>query len=323
MNRRNTLGAMLASAAAASLNAFGQTSGKMPRVRYFTPRSRGHAARLLARLRRPVLTCFHFRVAVGFLLRITPGGTRSDLCLGLTDRCQATLSPPQCHANAQAFGQRLLIGGLRARKHLFDFGFQSRFDLPCMSMRQRAVARVVGVNLGTVQRNRARLEQFHFTGDPQHQDEQRVDLFEKTLAERAQRVVVRLFVGRKVAKCDRLVGRGLNAPARVHLRRTAVDQQARRDRRAIRRRAASTLPPGQFAQVQLIDNINHEPCQAPLWQPVLHRRRQQIRCCTIHQSKIRRGSNPGIIKGNPTLTITSPLRSYPSINFRPLSPAGC
>ena len=102
------------------------------------------------------------------------------------------MPPGEFLREAQAFGQRRLIGCLRAGEHRLDFGFQLRLDLLRMPVGQRAVARGIGVNLGAVERDRAKLEQLHLAGDAQHLHEQCLDLFEKALAEGAQRIYGRV-----------------------------------------------------------------------------------------------------------------------------------
>ena len=60
---------------------------------------------------------------------VTLGGTYFDLTLRLTDRHQPILAPLKLLRDTQPFWQWLLIGRLGTREHLFDFGFQLRFDL--------------------------------------------------------------------------------------------------------------------------------------------------------------------------------------------------
>jgi hypothetical protein len=89
----------------------------------------------------------------------------------------------------------------------------------------------IGVNLGAIQSNRAKLEQLHLTGDAQHLHKQRLDLFEKALAEGAQRIMIRLRIRGNIAKGDRLMGRRFDAPARINAGGVAVDKQAKHHRR--------------------------------------------------------------------------------------------
>jgi len=171
------------------------------------------------------LARFHLRFILGLLAPIALGGARLDLRHGLPDRSQAYFAPRQFHRNAHALGQRLLIGGLGAGEQFHDFGLQLRLDLLRMPVGQRAVARDVGVNLGAIERDRAKPEQLHLPRDAQHLHEQRLDLFEKALAEGAQRIMVGLLVCSDIAKRDRLIARRLNAPARVQACGVAVDEQ--------------------------------------------------------------------------------------------------
>ena len=79
------------------------------------------------------------------------------------------------------------IGGLGACEQLLDLGFRLRLDGP------RPVASL---------------------GLPR--------LVEKALAEGAQRVVIRLRIRGDIAKSDRLIGRSLDAPARINTRGVTV-----------------------------------------------------------------------------------------------------
>ena len=145
-----------------------------------------------------LLARFHLRIKLGLLLRITPSRTRLDLRLGLPDRSQTYFAPRAFLRNARALRQRLLIGGLSSREQFLNLGFELRLDLLRLPVGERAMTRGIGVNLGTIQSNRTKLEQLHLTGDAQHLHKQHLDLFEKALAQGAQRVMIRLplFYGR-------------------------------------------------------------------------------------------------------------------------------
>ena len=243
------------------------------------------------------------------------GGARFDFSLRLRDGLQACLAPPQLLGNIQPLGQWLRIGALGARQQLLDLGQQLRLELLGMPVRQRAVARGVGVQLRAVQCQRAELEQLHRLGDEQHLHEQRLDLGEESLAERAQRVVIGVAVGRNVAKCQRLVGRRLDAPARIGPARIAVDEQREQHRRVIGRRACAAIGAGHARQVELIDNLDHEPRQMTLGQPVFNRRRQQIQCRPITGAKMTHDS--------PLPLVCSSVRIFELRKSSRLSPTGC
>ena len=173
------------------------------------------------------------------------------------------------------------------------------------------------MNLGAVERDRAQFEQLHLPGNDQHLHKQCLDLFEKTLAESAQRVVVGLRVPGDVAKRDRIVRCRLNAPARKDTCGIAIDEQAEHNRRVISRRAGAPVLPAQRREIKLIDDIDHEARQVILGQPILHRGRQQKRCGSIDRTEIIHDYILGRIK--PDNIMTSAFIN----SSGPLSPTVC
>ncbi len=143
------------------------------------------------------------------------------------------------------------------------------------------MARGVGVHLGPIQGHRPELQELHLLRDAKHLYEQRLNLLEESLAERAQRIVVRVGIGREVAKRQRVIGRLLNASARIGARGIAVDEQRQEHRRVIGRRARAAVSTDQSREVQLIDDVRHKARQVVPRQPVIQRWRQQVGCVTI------------------------------------------
>jgi hypothetical protein len=64
-----------------------------------------------------------------------------------------------------------------------------------MPVRQRAVPARIGVQLRAIQGDGAHLEHPHGAGELQHLDEERLDLRQEELAERGDRVVIRILGG--------------------------------------------------------------------------------------------------------------------------------
>ena len=120
------------------------------------------------------------------------------------------------------------------------------------------------------------LEQLHLARQHQHLDEQRLDLFQEAPAERGQGVVIRMRVGRHIAKRHRVIGRAFDLAAGVHAVGVAVDQQPQEHGRT----PAGVLA-GQLAQIELLDDLDHEPCQVISRQPFVHRGRQQVRSVSV------------------------------------------
>ena len=107
------------------------------------------------------------------------------------------------------------------------------------------MTRGVGVNLGAIERDGAKLEQLHLPGNTQHLHEQRCQLLQKAPAEGAQRVMVGLLVASDIAKSNRVMRRHLDAPARINARRVAVNEQAQHYRRVVGSRASAAVLPAQ------------------------------------------------------------------------------
>jgi hypothetical protein len=141
--------------------------------------------------------------------------------------------------------------------------------------------RGVGVYLGPVQGHRPKLQQLHLLRDAEHLDEQRLNLLEESLAEPAQRIVIRVGIGREVAKCQGIVRCLLDTSARIGPRGVAVDEQRQEHRWMIGRRPRAAVSTNQCREVQLIDDVRHETRQVVFRQPVIERGRQEVRRVTI------------------------------------------
>ena len=131
------------------------------------------------------------------------------------------------------------------------------------------MARGVGVHLGPIQGHRPELQELHLLRDAKHLYEQRLNLLEEPLAERAQRIVIRVGIGCEVAKRQRVVGRMLDASARIGAGGIAVDEQRQKHRRVIGRRACAAVSTDQRREVQLIDDVRYKTRQVVLRQPVI------------------------------------------------------
>ena len=101
------------------------------------------------------------------------------------------------------------------------------------------------------------LQQLHLPRDAKHLYEQRLNFLEESLAERAQRIVIRVGIGCEVAKCQGIVRCLLDAPARIGARGIAVYEQCQEHRRVIGRRARAAVSTDQRREVQLIDDVRH------------------------------------------------------------------
>ena len=87
-----------------------------------------------------------------------------------------------------------------------------------MTVRKRAVARGVGVNLGAIQTHGAKLEQFHLGGHLQHLHKQVGEIVNEPPAIGGQGVVIGVSAGCNVAKGRGVVGGHLQLAAGVDAR---------------------------------------------------------------------------------------------------------
>ncbi len=151
-----------------------------------------------------------------------------------------------------------------------------------MAIAQRPVLARVGFHFGTVQTDAAHLQQLQRSRHLQDLHEQRRDLLQEALAKVRNRVVVRVRIGGDETKRNRVVGGPLNATTRELARRVTIEQQRQQHRRRVRRFASTGKAYLQRAQIQLLHRIHHEARQMVLRQPVLHRRRQQVKGVSIN-----------------------------------------
>ena len=166
----------------------------------------GSAAGLLTGALALLFARLHLGFVVGLCTGKTLGGARLDLGFRLADGLQARLTPRQLFGEVQPFGQGLRIGRLGAGQKLGHLHLQLGLDLLGMPIRQGAMARGVGVHLGPIQGHRPELQELHLLRDAKDLYEQGLNLLEEPLAERAQRIVIRVGIGREVAKRQRVVG---------------------------------------------------------------------------------------------------------------------
>ncbi|MCY1551868.1 hypothetical protein D9M68_882280 [compost metagenome] len=93
--------------------------------------------------------------------------------------------------------------------------------------------------------------------------------------------MVGVGVGRHIAKRHRVVGRAFDLAAGMHAVGIAVDQQAQQHGRMVCGRTPAGVLAGQLAQIELLDDLYHEPRQVIIRQPFVYRGRQQVRSVSI------------------------------------------
>ena len=141
------------------------------------------------------------------------------------------------------------------------------------------------MDLRAVEAHLAQLQHPQLPRYAQNLHEQRFDLLAQALAEVRNRIVVRMRVGRHVAHRHRVKGRALQLAAREDPRRASIEQQGHHHRRVKRVRSAAAVRLGQFAEIQLLHDLDDKPCQMIARQPLLHRRGQQVRGVAVHAHK--------------------------------------
>ena len=152
------------------------------------------------------------------------------------------------------------------------------------------MARSVGVELGAVQTYAAQLEQLHLLGQFKHLQEQALELLQKAATERGDGVGVTALGD--VAKRHRVVGGAFELAAREDAGGVAVDQDRQQGRRVVRFGAAPRLSPDQLGQIKWVDYFHYEARQMIFAQPIIHRRRQQVRRLSTHRHKLSHHSPP-------------------------------
>ncbi len=137
------------------------------------------------------------------IARLGPG---SKLGLGRCHRRQPILAALDFFGQADAVRNVGLIRLFRQGKQLLHLGLELGFQFLDMSVRERAVPRGVGFDLGAVKTDVTQLEQLHFLGHLQNLQEQVAQFVKKTSTERRQAVVIGMAAASNVAEGHRIVG---------------------------------------------------------------------------------------------------------------------
>src|ERR1700757_4522763 len=108
------------------------------------------------------------------------------------------------------------------------------------------------------------------------------------LTKSSQGIVIRMLVGREIAKGDVVVSSLLDLARTRDSDAITVKQQPRHQHRMVRRQTSSITPfitAVYRRQVQLVHHISYESCQVIFGQPVLKRRWKQKRLIVATHSK--------------------------------------
>ena len=247
----------------------------------------GHAtAGLLPGRRRLGRPLRHLGIMRGLLARMALLRPRFDRGFCAGNRRQTLLAPRQFLRDLHPVRHVRLIGRLGFRHQRGHLGLELRLDLARVLIRQRPVTTGIGVDLGSVQRHRPQLQHAHLAGQAQHLSEQRLDLPQKTPSERSNGVVIRMLVGGDEAERHGVISRPFQLAAGKHPGGIAINDQTEQQLRVIGCFTRSTVAAGHRPQIQPLDHLNHEPCQVPLRQPLVHRRRHQKAGVPVDQAEV-------------------------------------
>ena len=168
----------------------------------------------------------HLFLIGGLLGGVPLLGARLDLGLRLSDGRQAGFTAGNLGGDIHAVGRVLLVRRLGPLGQRFHLCPELCLQLLGMAIRQRLVLAGVGLELGAVQGDGAKLEQLHLAGQQQHLYEQLFQFRQKAAAKGGQRVMVGMGIGGQVAERHRVIGGTLDLAAGDHPGGVAVDQQA-------------------------------------------------------------------------------------------------
>ena len=230
------------------------------------------------------------------LARVAFLGARLDLRACFGDLAQTLLAPRQFVGNRHAIGNVRRVRRLGFGHQLGDLRLQLCLDLARVFIRQCAVPAGVGVDFRAVEPDRPHVQHAHLARQQQHLNEQPLDLLEKSSPERRNRVMVGMIVSRNEAERHRVIGRPLQLAARKYARRIAVNQNAQKHSRMIRRGSRAAITAAHCAKVEPVDHLHHEARQMLLRQPLVNRRRQQEPGLPIDRAEVAHRTAPVIMR---------------------------
>ena len=146
--------------------------------------------------------------------------------------------------------------------------------------------RGIGFDLRAVEAHRAQLQHAHRIGHYEQLHEEGLQLRQETLAEGRDGVVIGVAIGRDEAEGHRVVRRLLQLATGENARCVAIEQKAQQHRRVVGLLATTAIAALDLAQIQPLDQIDHEPRKVLLGKPILQRRRQQVRRGTVDWPKL-------------------------------------
>jgi hypothetical protein len=198
--------------------------------------------------------------------------------LGRSDRLKTLLAPLDLAGDVQLRLVLLrLIGGSRLLQQRLDLRGQLRFGPLHALVAHRLVPRGVGLDLGAVHRDRAKLRQPALARQAHHLHKQPGELLQVQRAEIADRAVLGEVARREHSEGHVLVQLARDLARAEHPAGIGVHQHLDHHGRVkgLVARPAAGVARVKGAQVQRIDGVADEVGQVPFGQPVLQRRGQR------------------------------------------------
>ena len=216
------------------------------------------------------LTGSHLEIKFCFLAGVAFAAAGFDLCLGLRDRFDLIFPTGDFSRYAHAVGDGGLICGFSQGEQFLDFGFELRFELDSMLVRQGTMPAGVGVNFGAVEADRPEAGELVLVGDLQHLDKGRFELLAETAAKGGQGVVIGVLVAGEVAEGERVVGGAFDLAVGKGAGSIAIAQQAEQSGRGVGITAATRIRTFDLGEVEVLDHGGNVAGQVGFRQPFLH-----------------------------------------------------
>lgn len=185
-----------------------------------------------------------------------------------------------------AFGLRRRFAGLGTLQQRRHFALELFLKPVGVDPTQGLVLASVGLDFGTVQADRSELEQPHRLCPAQDRHEQLRQLRQKPLAEIRDGAVVRMGIGADESARDRVIRRLRQFATAIEPCGIPVKQQRHQHRRRVGLGTGAPIRFDQRTQVQLVDDLHHEPRQVPLREIILDARRQQQEGVSVDRDEL-------------------------------------
>lgn len=151
---------------------------------------------------------------------------------------------------------------------------------------QRVMFGGVGLDLRTVQADFPHLEAAQLLSHDQNLVEEHFEIRQEPKPEGGDRVMIGMCVSRDISEGHRVVGCRFDLAARARPGRVRVEQERHQHLGMVCRRSAPFVAVADRSQVQLPDNVDHEPGQVAFRNPILQTRRHQEQRVAIVRNEV-------------------------------------